>query len=533
MTRIFLKLYLLLLLPLLVMMLLPQSPLSMLSQWWTEKETHRQFSAIYPLVMEELAPLPESQWQQKVKELSQHFAFLLALEKQQDTKLKPREITKLSNQGYALVTYKKNYTLAFSIKESDYILLASLGSHVSTIDEYEKDTRGFRYFLNKKISQVDKPFEEFNRIKGFFNFDLKLSKMNDFVAQNKDKKEMIATMLDKHLYIESFGSKNFSYILSDDNQYIVSIKATNSRRNFRRYFRYLSFIVPALLLALGVLIWLFLFRKEFKVLNKAAKTFGSGQLDTRIHLSKNSTLYPIAGSFNTMASRIQALLEGHKDLTNAVSHELKTPLSRLHFALEMQKNSQTEEEREIYTQKIESNVEALEQLVDELLSYTRMQRQQGAEFSAQPLKAWLENEIQTFTEYHPNIAIETTIKTAKAVIFDQHLMSRALDNLLSNAAKYAKPNSPKIKISAHQNAEFISLNVEDNGEGIAKDDCKKIFEPFTRLDKSRQRNHQSLGGYGMGLAIVQRIMEQHKGQTNCEKSSLGGVKISLQWPLSP
>jgi len=236
-----------------------------------------------------------------------------------------------------------------------------------------------------------------------------------------------------------------------------------------------------------------------------------------------------------MATRIQALLEGHKDLTNAVSHELKTPLSRLHFALEMQKTSNTEKDRELYTQKIEDNILSLENLVDELLSYTRMQRQKSVNIKKQSLGDWLGNEINSFREYHPKIDIKTNIIDEKQtnidVAFDAHLLSRALNNLLSNAAHYAASKTPIINVTAKMNLDEVTLTVEDNGDGISPDDCEKIFEPFTRLDKSRQRkNEKNLGGYGMGLAIVKSIILQHHGDVNCERSELGGVKITLFWP---
>ncbi len=80
---------------------------------------------------------------------------------------------------------------------------------------------------------------------------------------------------------------------------------------------------------------------------------------------------------------------------------------------------------------------------------------------------------------------------------------------------------------------MLILSVEDNGAGIKPNDCDKIFEPFTRLDTSRQRkDSKNLEGYGMGLAIVKSILLQHKGKVACDKSGLGGVMISLSWPLN-
>ncbi len=508
---------------------MPKSPLSLLGEWWYEKESYRQYGAIYPLIKEELDKIPEDQWIDKVTEISEYFAYTLVLKKREDTKLSEETYAKLDDKGYALTKFKRNPTLVFTEKNSEFILYTSLFDNTSALEEFEKDTRGFRYFLNKTLKESQNPEKDFERIKKYFSLNLVMVRMDEFKSLNKNK-NLLDTLLDKKLFID-YEDSNMAYLISDNNKFVIAITGANKKATYRRYYNYLSFLVPALLLAIGALIWIYLFRKEFSKLNRSAKLFGDGQFDTRIKLSKNSALYPIAGSFNDMASRIQTLLEGHKDLTNAVSHEFKTPLSRLNFAVEMQKTSKTKKERLIYTNKIEQNIIVLEGLVDELLNYTRMQRQQKVEMKSQSVTLWLENEIAVFSSYHQEIEIETNITINKNISFNPHLMSRALNNLLNNSVEYASSKPQKICISAFIDNEEINLVVEDNGIGIAKQDQQKIFEPFTRLDKSRKRSdHEHLGGFGMGLAIVQSIMKQHQGKVNCEASSLGGAKISLVWP---
>ena len=202
MTRVFLKLYLLLILPLLIMALLPKSPLSVLSSWWTEKETHKRYGAIYPLVKEEFAGLPQEQWKDKVKELSTHFAYLLELKEQKETNLKDEILEKLDDKGFATTIYKQNYTLVFKVENSNFLLFASLNSNSSDLEEFEKDTRGFRYFLNQKIKDAKDPQQELERMKTLFAIDLTLTRMDDFVAQYKakNKSEIIDTLREKHLF---------------------------------------------------------------------------------------------------------------------------------------------------------------------------------------------------------------------------------------------------------------------------------------------------------------------------------------------
>ncbi len=304
-----------------------------------------------------------------------------------------------------------------------------------------------------------------------------------------------------------------------------------NRAIYKRSYKILLFLIPALLLAIGALIWIYLFKSEFKKVNNSAISFGDDDLSSRIKLSKNSSLFPIAESFNNMAARIQKLVNGQHELTNAVSHELKTPLSRLHYALELQKTSISLEEREKYTDKIEDNIASLEALVDELLTYSRLQTTRSLNLKTYKTKAWLSKELDVFVEYHPNIKIELDCDNSDQSDFDKLLLSRALNNLLENAAYYADKNHPEIKVTSIIKNNKTIINIEDNGKGIKESDRAKIFEPFTRLDPSRQRHNKnkSLGGYGIGLSIVESVMQQHKGEVYCSDSSLGGAKITLIW----
>ncbi len=263
MTRVFLKLYLLLLLPLIIISLLPHSPLSLLSTWWGEKEALRQYGALYPLVMEELSPLDKNQWKAKVTDIARHFAHPLELKNKSGIDfLSDRARETLSTKGHALIYYNHNNTLIYTLEKSNYVLLISLNSQRSDIENFERETRGFRYFLNKKVAESDDPLKEFQRIKAFFNIDLTMSKAHDFMTENKSKTELIESLKKEHLYIKKTKNMNQSYILSSNNKYVITIKNPDSRHIFRQYYKYLSFAIPAILLAIGALIWLFLFKKE-------------------------------------------------------------------------------------------------------------------------------------------------------------------------------------------------------------------------------------------------------------------------------
>ncbi len=103
-------------------------------------------------------------------------------------------------------------------------------------------------------------------------------------------------------------------------------------------------------------------------------------------------------------------------------------------------------------------------------------------------------------------------------------MSRALGNLVQNAVKYA---NNRVKIVFEKTDTFCMIHVEDDGPGVPQADYKRIFKAFVRLDESRSRD---TGGYGMGLAIVKRIMAWHGGEVCVSKSLLGGTRFTIRWP---
>ena len=530
MTRVFLRLYLLLVLPLLLLALLPINPITMVGNWWWERIAEREYGAIYSLVMEELENLPQNQWQEKVKDISQHFAYPLTLEKQSNTVLKESVTKRLRKQGYA-VNYNEKYPkLIHTVTETDFLLFIGIYEQEDELDRFEKDTRGYRWFLNKKVlskTTEEEKYKEFYRITKDLAGTPKLNRVEDFDPEGA----ILKGLLEKGLYTSRDGIKHLNYVLSADKKYVVTTIDDDSVTIVRRYYKYLSTLFPAFLLGIGALFWLLLFRKELTTLKAASAALGRGELQTRTQLSKNSTLYELSHSFNQMAERIQHLLEDHKDLTNAVSHELKTPISRLRFALEMQQESQNKLQRDHYTKKIEQNIEALQNLIDELLSYTRMQRGQDLDLQHYTITDWITEEISLFSDYHPTLDFTHDVQADEQIVFDKLLMNRVLNNLLDNATKHCKSG---IKVSARLVLNELVLSVEDDGLGISsEEDCDKIFQPFTRLDKSRQRNqtiNYDKGGYGLGLAIVNSIIKLHKGQINCEPSPMGGAAFIVRIP---
>jgi signal transduction histidine kinase len=229
-----------------------------------------------------------------------------------------------------------------------------------------------------------------------------------------------------------------------------------------------------------------------------------------------------------MAQRVQELLKAQKESTDAISHELRTPISRLRFGVEMIEQTTVAEDRTRYLQTMRSALDELEALVDEALTYSRL-TSAARRLSPQTvdLKDWLAanmNDVQRspgsaqlISDVHPHDA------TAH---FDARLVARALKNIIHNAQRHARTT---VKVVIRQDGAHTDFTVEDDGPGIPAEQRAAIFEPFYRIDNSRQRDS---GGHGLGLAIVRRICEWTQAEVTVEDSALGGALFRLRWVTS-
>ncbi len=299
--------------------------------------------------------------------------------------------------------------------------------------------------------------------------------------------------------------------------------------------RYADQVFIALLgFLMGFVVWLLLrpIWRDLRKLQHASDNFGKGQLETRAHYSRHSPVKKILHAFNGMATHIQQLISSHKELTRAVSHELRTPVSRLRFSLEMLAETKDEKSRRRYLQEMNTDIDELDDLLGELLSYARMDRdQEFIEYTPVLLRDWLQEQMlmhkRVCNTKTLQISHDPKLPSQAVACMDPKLMARALSNLIRNGCRYADQN---VHIHLGFNSGKYLLSVDDDGPGIPAAIQESIFEPFTRADPSRDRNS---GGYGLGLAIVKQIAEAHQGSVQLGKSELGGAKFIISWWVEP
>ncbi|WP_306523304.1 ATP-binding protein [Rheinheimera sp.] len=273
------------------------------------------------------------------------------------------------------------------------------------------------------------------------------------------------------------------------------------------------------LLAIAVALWLWPLARDIQQLQRQLQKFGQGMQLPEQKLPAHSLLAPIANSAQQMAEQIRRLVALQREMTHAVSHELRTPLARLSFALEMQNIAENDKQAML------QDVKELDQLVDEMLDYARLESQSVQLKPEQVnLAELLDNLVEKLTPL-PGATISLQHPPQLWLLCDGHYLERALQNLLVNAKRYAKQ---QVLLSLRQEQDQLVFCVEDDGPGIAPAQRDKILQPFVRLDESRCKGH---GGFGLGLAIVSRIVSWHQGQILIGDSALGGALFQLRLPI--
>ncbi|MDY0163869.1 ATP-binding protein [Desulfobotulus sp.] len=289
----------------------------------------------------------------------------------------------------------------------------------------------------------------------------------------------------------------------------------------------LVWLAFALGFGIMTLVWTFPYALKLKKINHAVLAFGAGDLSSRVSIPKTSSLAPMAMAFNAMADKIGHLIASHRDLIHAVSHELRTPAARIRFGLEMLRAAASDTDKQRYMDGMHEDVDEMERLLSELLTYTRfssttpaLQMQEG-----EP-GPWLAKIVKDFKAMHPTLSIHLTQEMEGRACFEPFYLARAVGNLLENAARYGRST---VAVHLAFGEALCCIHIDDDGEGIPPEDREKIFEPFVRLDPSRSKK---TGGHGLGLAIVRNIIESHGGTVRLSASSMGGARFTLCWPAS-
>ncbi len=267
--------------------------------------------------------------------------------------------------------------------------------------------------------------------------------------------------------------------------------------------------------------------RNLKALEITTSRFGDGDLDSRAAAKPGDVVGSVAQQFNLMADRIQRLIQRERQLLQSVSHELRTPIARIRFSLNMLNDAETREEQRRRVQEIDGEICEIDQLVGELLDFNRIQSESTPlDLQTVSVRPLLEEVVRRLHDFRPTVGIEIVSGDEAQCMarVDRLLFRRAIQNLVSNALRYAR-GQIVVRCSREQSATLIE--VCDDGPGVPPEQHEQIMQPFFH---GGDRSDKESEGVGLGLAIVRRIVALHGGSITIDDAEIGGARFLTRWP---
>lgn len=278
-------------------------------------------------------------------------------------------------------------------------------------------------------------------------------------------------------------------------------------------------VLSIVLILLGAYLVIRRILRPVKLLDIGVKELSQGNLKHRVPVAKSDELGQLSQAFNGMTQRLHEMLTAKEQLLQDVSHELRSPLTRMKVALEFVKEAQT---RSL----MQSDIEEMEEIITHILETARVHNDHSRLNLQEVDPTELIRDVITIYQKQPPGVIFREIK-ALPCLADPEQIKIVLKNVLDNAIKYSRVDSKAVRISTEAKDGWVVIEIEDNGVGIDPEDLTYIWEPFYRADKSRTRD---TGGYGLGLSLCKTIMEAHGGKIDIRSKPGKGTTVSLAIP---
>jgi len=269
--------------------------------------------------------------------------------------------------------------------------------------------------------------------------------------------------------------------------------------------------LPGFLLILIAIVFLKNQTRPIVNLAKAAEKFGKGEFVKEFRPSGAREIRQAAYEFDKMRKRISIHLNQRSEMLSGISHDLRTPLTRLKLQLALLKQQDL-------AKKMGDDIEEMERMLNEYLEFSRHQKNEETE------KVNLNSVIKEIIEKYEEKNISVNLKESLVINIRPNSIKRCLMNLIDNGLSYGQ----KVEIFTKKNNNYLVILVDDNGPGIPENEHQNVMKPFYRIDKSRGLNKS---GVGLGLSIANDIIRSHGGNIDLEKSPLGGLRVKLSLPL--
>lgn len=331
---------------------------------------------------------------------------------------------------------------------------------------------------------------------------------------------------EKRLVLETKDHIEINFYLPAHDQRLILTAPISHAVNEPRSSAYLFTGLFYFTLLLLMLLWLNPLIKRLLILRKTAKAFGEGNLEQRVKLGSVSYIRDLEFEFNRMAQRIDDLVSDVKLLSSAVSHDLRTPLSSIRFGIDTLQEVEEPELRKRFEQLISKDVDSMIELVETLLNYARLDQAMLNIDKSKIAVAPLINQIfESKRSDTISFSLISDVNTMEFEVFaDKGYLQMLLNNLIQNALQYAVL---QVTVTLKKMDHGCEIIIADDGAGIPETERENIVKPFIRGDKTRS----SVKGFGIGLAIVNRILHWHGGRLEIgQDEQLLGAKLTVFLP---
>ncbi len=350
------------------------------------------------------------------------------------------------------------------------------------------------------INSVDEPFPEEMFERRFSPMDRSLRRELKSTFGNDNYWFNTVNYLDiVEVRIRS-GNKNLQFFFPKERI------ATSSVRLF-----VLWITLPSIILILIAILFLKNQTRPITNLAKAAQRFGKGDYINEFRPSGAREIRNAAYEFDRMAKRINRHLNQRSEMLSGISHDLRTPLTRLKLQLAMVSNKEI-------SKNMSKDIDEMENMLNDYLQFAKTQAKENTEkINIKDIFQVIENKIN-----NKNLTFD--IKNEVSFYGRRNALERCFSNIINNGLTYGE----KIKVTVQKSSNRIVVFFDDDGPGIPIEHYRNVFKPFFRLDKSRSLNKS---GVGLGLAIVEDIVNSHGGNTQLSKSEMGGLQIKISLPF--
>jgi signal transduction histidine kinase len=342
---------------------------------------------------------------------------------------------------------------------------------------------------------------------------------------------------ERYVYRAGEGDDEREYaaaVLARDARYVVVSEAPMRSRWF-------WFIVPdtlpyrmlAIVLVTGfVAVFLARYLSEpIARLRRATQQIAAGDLSVRVAdqiAHADAETRALGRDLDAMAERIAASLDSERRLRRDISHELRSPLTRLNIALELIRRRSPEDLAPAFD-RIERDTARLDVMIGELLTLNRLEAEGLAKREAIDLSSLARSVVEDAGIEAESRGSRLTLRAAEScpVMGNHELLRRAIENVVRNAVRFTATGEP-VEVELARDGERAMIRVRDHGPGVPEDALDKIWKPFYRVEGDRARN---TGGTGLGLAITEQAINLHGGKVRAENHAGGGLLVTLELPI--